>query len=158
MPRSNKNTASKPLVNLTESVAFRLLLIGNLLARPFIERIAPQYDLSLPEWRCMVVLAAEPGLSNKEISERTGLDAMSISRALRRLNRHRRLVVVSHPIDGRRSINKLTEAGLGIYIEIATSAAQRETEMLSGLTVHDVKAIVRVLEQIERYLRLDRSC
>ena len=71
-----------------ESPVFKLLLTSSLLARPFTESIGPDRDLTLPEWRCLIALNARGGLSNIEVSELTGLDEMTVSRALDRLRRN----------------------------------------------------------------------
>ena len=40
------------------------------------------FGLSIPEWRVMAVLAANPGLSAAEVTARTAMDKVAVSRAV----------------------------------------------------------------------------
>ena len=83
--------ASGPRLLADDSLFFKLVRVVNLTARPFVETLSRQHQLSLNEWRVMVVLASHPGVAAHEVAEITGLDKMSVSRALAALERRRRV-------------------------------------------------------------------
>jgi len=70
---------------LDESVFFKLVRVVNLTARPFNEGIGRRHQLSLSDWRVMTVVGSHPGCAAADVCARTGMDKMSVSRALLRL-------------------------------------------------------------------------
>lgn len=136
-----------------DSPVFKLLLVANLLARPFIERIGPERDLSLPEWRCLVALQAKGALSNTEVAELTGLDPMSVSRALDRLRRNGRVERMRDPADARRQINQLTTSGRTTHRAVVKLARERQEAMVLGLSEKDVRLFDETLSRIIGRLR-----
>ncbi|MFI5013781.1 MAG: MarR family winged helix-turn-helix transcriptional regulator [Hyphomicrobiales bacterium] len=139
--------------DLTKTPAFLLLLAANLMARPFVETIGREHDLTLAEWRCMMVLAPRPGLANVDVAEASGVDVMTASRALRRLERRGRLARHPDPTDRRRVMAKLTAQGLRLYETIAASAEHRLELLLADLAVEDRAELTRYLGAIIARLR-----
>ena len=135
-------------VDFIDTPVFKLLIAASLLARPFIETVGPERDLTLPEWRALVALNAKGALTNGQVSEHTGLDAMTISRALDRLQGNGRLVRVRDPDDGRRVINRMTNAGRSTYRAVVKGARGRQEEMLKELSSRDVETLDRTLNHI----------
>jgi DNA-binding MarR family transcriptional regulator len=136
-----------------DSPVFKLLLAANLLARPFIEKIGPEKDLTLPEWRCLVALQAKGELSNTEVAELTGLDPMSVSRALDRLQRNDRVERTRDPDDGRRQLNRMTASGRAVYRAVVKLARQRQEAMVRGLAEKEVLLFDDMLGRIIGRLR-----
>lgn len=148
-PKSvSSSTGLKAEVDFIDSPVFKLLVASSLLARPFTESIGPDHDLTLPEWRALVALHAKGALSNTEVSELTGLDAMTVSRALDRLRRNGRVERSRDEIDGRRQNNKMTAAGRVTYRAVVKLARQRQKEMTAGLGGSDVVALELTLDKI----------
>ncbi len=92
---------------IDSALFFKLVRVINRTARPFVERLAGTHQLSLNEWRVMVVLASHPGVAARDLAEITGLDKMSISRAVAGLSRHQRLDKRPDPSDARRMLLRL---------------------------------------------------
>ena len=136
-----------------DSPVFKLLQAASLLARPFIDTIGPEKDLTLPEWRSLVALYARGELSNTEVAELTGLDAMSVSRALDRLNRNGRVERSRDPADGRRQINRMTTAGKTVYRAVVKLARQRQDAMIDGLSAQEVRVFHQTLARIVERLQ-----
>jgi DNA-binding MarR family transcriptional regulator len=142
-----------PEADFFDSPIFKLMVASSLLARPFNESIGPERDLTLPEWRAMVALHARGGLSNIEVSELTGLDAMTVSRALDRLRRNGRVGRSRDEQDGRRQINSLTASGRNTYRAVVKLARQRQDAMTSELSQSDVRGLERTLDTIILHLK-----
>lgn len=118
---------------IDSSLFFKLARVVNLTARPFVETLARTHQLSLNEWRVMVVVASHPGVAATDVVDATGLDKMSVSRAIAALVRRHRLGKWPDPQDRRRSQLALTAAGLDLYRLIGTRAQRREAQLFGGV-------------------------
>ncbi|MBV9568182.1 MAG: MarR family transcriptional regulator [Hyphomicrobiales bacterium] len=135
--------------DLTKAPVSLLFLATDLMARSFAETVGRRYDLTLAEWRCMMVLASRPGLANVEVAEASGVDVMTVSRALRRLEQHRRLERRADPADKRRITGSLTARGLDLYRTVAAN----DDLLLGGVKVQDRVQLSRYLKSIIASLR-----
>jgi DNA-binding MarR family transcriptional regulator len=135
--------------DLTKTPAALLFAAADLLARSFTDTISRRHDLTLAEWRCMMVLAPRPGLANIEVAEASGVDVMTVSRALRRLERHGRLERRADPADKRRITGSLTPKGLDLYRAVAPSAEL----LFEALNVQDQAQLGRYLKAVIASLR-----
>ena len=143
------DASSAPFI---DSPTFKLLVAASLLARPFVEHIGPERDLTLPEWRTLVALDAKGTLSNVEVSQLTGLDKMTVSRALDRLRGNGRVERTRDEADGRRQINRMTPAGRTTYRSVVQLARERQTAMSSDLSARDMAILERTLDRIIGHL------
>lgn len=131
-----------------DSLFFKLVRVVNLTARPFVETLSRQHEISLNEWRVMVVLASHPGLAAHEVAEITGLDKMSISRALAALERHGRVQRRADPADARRLLIELNAAGRQLFERIGVMATQREAQLFEGLAAAEKEQLGRMLDRL----------
>jgi DNA-binding MarR family transcriptional regulator len=141
-----KPKAQKKIVD--SSVFFKLIRLVNLTARPFNEVIGKHYELSLNEWRVMVVLASHPGCFATDVVDYTGLDKMNVSRALSALTKAKRIHRVADTLDARRAHVTLTVAGIGVFERICESAAQREAVMFASLSETEISRLEVTLDKL----------
>jgi DNA-binding MarR family transcriptional regulator len=133
---------------IDSSLFFKLVRVVNLTARPFVETLSKAHQLSLNEWRVMIVLASHPGVPARELVSITGLDKMSVSRALASLGRHRRLTKKPDPHDARRTLLWLNAAGLKLYRTIGTPAAARESQLFGEVTPAEMRQLNRTIDKL----------
>lgn len=122
--------------------------VVNLTARPFVETLARRHKLSLNEWRVMIVLASHPGSAAHEIADVTGLDKMSVSRAIAALGRHDRISRRPDPQDARRTLLELNAAGRRIYQAIGISGREREAQLFAGIGADDKAELERLIDRL----------
>ncbi len=127
---------------------FKLVRVVNLTARPFVETLARRHRVSLNEWRAMIVVASHPGCAAHEIAEITGLDKMSVSRAIAALDRHGRIVRRPDPQDARRTLLELSAAGKRLYEAIGTGGRARETQLFAGLDAADKARLEALVDRM----------
>ena len=132
---------------MVETPTFRILVAANRLARPFPERIGAAHDLTLAEWRCMMVLAARPGASGEEVAQTLGVDRMGVSRALRSLRKTGRANVRDAP--GRRNAWVLSDEGWRLFDRIAPLALERDAALLEGMSEGERAAVTTALDRTE---------
>jgi DNA-binding MarR family transcriptional regulator len=140
--------AKKNRLPIDSSLLFKLVRVVNLTAHPFVESLAKTHQLSLNEWRAMVVLASHPGVAAREIAEHTGLDKMSVSRAIAALDRHRRVRKEADPQDARRTRLWLNAAGQALFESIGALASQREAQLFSGISAAEQQAVGKLIDRL----------
>jgi DNA-binding MarR family transcriptional regulator len=130
------------------SLFFKLVRVVNLTARPFVETLARTHQLSLNEWRVMVVLASHPGVAASDLALSTGLDKMSISRAIAALSRHGRISKKADAQDGRRTLLWLNAAGMRVFQTIGEHAKAREALLFGGIDAAELDQLDRLVDQL----------
>lgn len=133
---------------MADSLFFKLVRVVNLTARPFQQQVGQAHQLKLNEWRVMAVLGQQPGSTATRIVEQTGLDKMSVSRALGGLKRARRLQAHEDPTDQRRSRLYLTEAGKALFAIVSEQARQREARLFSGIDAQERAQLGATLDKL----------
>jgi len=127
---------------------FKLVRVVNLTARPFHEKVGREHHLTLNEWRVMVVLGGEPGLSATQIADFTGLDKMAVSRALAGLKRHKRVQRLGDPTDRRRARLYLTAAGKALHETVGALGRQREAVLFEGVNADELSRLDATLDKL----------
>jgi DNA-binding MarR family transcriptional regulator len=137
-----------PAARLDESLFFKLVRVVNLTARPFNEGIGQRHALSLSDWRVMMVLGSHPGTTASEVCQRTGMDKMSVSRAIAALARKRRVLRKPDPADGRRTRVWLSNAGQRLFDELSVSARVRERQVFRGVGAQEQARLGETLDRL----------
>ncbi|HYF44505.1 MAG TPA: MarR family transcriptional regulator [Ramlibacter sp.] len=131
-----------------QSPYYQIWVLTNLTAKPFAAQFGSRFHLNLTEWRIMLTLADHPGASAQELSDYTGLDKMTLSRAVRALEAQGRLEREGSEEDRRKRHLWLTEEGWVVYDEIARAALAREAQIYAGLTENELKTLHRLLKKL----------
>ena len=136
-------------LDLEHFLPYRLSVLSNrvsgMIARIYTERFA----LSITEWRVMAVLGRYPDLSANEVAQRTAMDKVAVSRAVARLIDAGRLQREIHGDDRRRSVLRLSDAGYGIYDEVAPMALAFERRLLDGMAEGERAVLFRLLDRLD---------
>lgn len=147
--------AAAPTV-LDESLFFKLVRVVNLTARPFHDRVGRAHRLTLNEWRVMTVVGSHPGIAATDVCTRSGMDKMSVSRAIAGLAARQRIVRRPDAGDRRRVLLQLSGAGQRLYERIATTAREREAQLFGGLGAAEQAQLSATLDRlIERLDAVD---
>lgn len=93
----------------------QLLKLTNRLMAPFSTHLSHRYKISLNEFRMLMSIGALGRTASHELAETTGVNVMSVSRAVATLERHGRIEVVPDPKNRRRKWLTLTEEGRRLY-------------------------------------------
>ena len=142
-PRSRRDR-----LPIDDSIFFRLVRVVNLTARPFSESIGKAHRLSLNEWRVLLVLANHAGIAANEVAALTGLDKMSVSRALAALGQRGRVVRRVDPADKRRLLLRLSAEGERLYVRIGRPAKERERSLFRGIGADEQAQLGRTLDRL----------
>lgn len=93
----------------------RVLKLNNRLMAPFSMHLSHRYNISLNEFRLLMAIGRLGASASHELAEHTGVNAMSVSRAVSTLERHGRISVEPDPCNRRRKVLKLTAEGKRLY-------------------------------------------
>ncbi len=111
-----------------------------------------QFDLSIPEWRIMATLGAEEVLTAKQLSERTQMNKVTVSRAIARLSDKKYLTKADDPADGRVVYLGLSSAGKGIYKKIVPRAMAWEEQLTENLSKQELEQLHSLLSKLQQRL------
>jgi len=93
----------------------RLLKLTNRLMAPFSTHLSHRYRISLNEFRLLMTIGALGRTASHEVADVTGVNAMSVSRAVATLEKHGRVKVETDEANRRRKWLTLTEEGERLY-------------------------------------------
>jgi len=135
------------------TLTFKLIVLMNLVVKPFNSTFGVDNNLSLPEWRCMMWLAAHPDASGQDTANGTGMDRMHVSRSLRSMEA--KDYTTRHP--GRDDRKKwewsLTPGGWEVYDRIIASALDRDGVLTQSLDADERALVSRFLDSATATLR-----
>ncbi|WP_241233578.1 MarR family winged helix-turn-helix transcriptional regulator [Altericroceibacterium xinjiangense] len=123
----------------------RLLKLTNRLMAPFSIHLEKQYRITLNEFRLLMTIGHLGTSASHELAERTGVNVMSVSRAVSALEKHGRISIERDPDNRRRKRLTLTDEGRRLY-EIMRPRTEKVSDYLfAGLSAEDLAALDRIL-------------
>jgi DNA-binding MarR family transcriptional regulator len=132
----------------TAMAGFRLLKLTNLMSRPFFGQFAKQHDLTLNEWRSIVVLANQPGSAAQDVSAATGSHPMNISRAVIALRKRGLIEEARDPDNHRRMLLWLTTKGKDLFMAIAPHSEAQNKLLFDVLSQEELVTFIKTLEKL----------
>ena len=114
--------------------------VTSLIARAYQDR----FNLTIPQWRLMSVLAEDGPSTEAELVARTVMDKGIVAEAANGLERRD---LVSRGPNG--DAVALTPSGTGLYGEIAPLALAYEAALIAGLAPDEVKLLKRLLARLQ---------
>src|SRR3954470_14251139 len=126
--------APRPKLHLERFLPYRLSVLSNTVSSAIAAAYFMNFGLSIPEWRVMAVLAANPGLSAAEVTARTAMDKVAVSRAVAALQAAGRLHRTTAPADRRRTHLALTRTGTRVYAQVVPMALEYERQLVAPLS------------------------
>ncbi|MFL6617447.1 MAG: MarR family winged helix-turn-helix transcriptional regulator [Povalibacter sp.] len=155
MKQTKKNgRRTADTLHLDKFVPYRLSVLSNTVSMSLARAYAREFNLSIPEWRVIAVLARYPNLSAVEVAERTAMDKVAVSRAVQTLLRSKRLARSYDVQDRRRSVLRLSSAGRSVYTRIAPLALAYEQMLLASLTSTEQRALERLMSTLLKRAQL----
>jgi DNA-binding MarR family transcriptional regulator len=132
-------------LQLDRFLPYRLSVLTNIVSSAIAGAYRERFCLSIPAWRVLAVLANCPDLSAAEVAQRTAMDKVAVSRAVRGLLQDGRLERRVARGDRRRSVLRLTAAGRRVHVAVAPVALAYEHALLQSLTSAERIALDRAL-------------
>lgn len=146
--KSTSFRASHVLLDLEQFLPYRISVLSNRVSSNIARLYGERYGLSIPEWRVITILALYPGSSASEVSDRTAMDKVAVSRAVARLLERGFIRRETHGDDRRRSVLALTDEGFRVYDEVAPMVIEYHQRMLEPLTEEERTMLDRLIDKL----------
>lgn len=137
-----------PPIALERFLPYQLSVLANTVSDAIAAAYEERFDLTIPEWRVIAVLTRHPGLSAREVAQKSRMDAVAVSRAVSRLLRAGRLRRAMAADDRRRSVLTVSAAGAAVYDEVAPLALRFERDLLAALAPREDVELQRLLGKL----------
>ena len=139
-------------IKLADFLPYRLSVLSNRISRAIEVSYQDKFDLTMPEWRVMAIIADDGGLSAGEVATKAEMDKVAVSRAVSKLIDSGRVDRQFAEGDKRKSELFLSNDGRAVYEQIVPIAKSYEAEVLGQLSADDqvkLGQILRKLSQID---------
>ena len=123
-------------------------VLSNRIGRAFHGEIETKFGITISEWRVLMTLTSEKGVSAAEITNRWAMEKMMVNRAIQRLVDNDCITRERDPNDRRRYRLALTTKGSKLYDKIAPTTNKRYNELMSAIDSDETDALVRALQKI----------
>lgn len=130
---------------------YRLSLLSNTVSQGVSNAYRKPYGLTVIEWRVIAVLGRFPGLTASEIMQRTVMDKVAVSRAVRSLQDRGLLERSPHTQDRRRLPLKLSpDKGIELFRQVVPRALNYESELLESLSDEERGKLDYLLSKLQK--------
>jgi len=126
----------------------QMLKLTNRLMAPFSTHLADRFKISLNEFRLLMTIGSLGTTASHEVADLTGVNVMSVSRAVSALERNGRITVTTDPLNRRRKALMLTEEGQRLYDIMRPQTGKVADYLFSELDSADVDALDRILDKL----------
>jgi DNA-binding MarR family transcriptional regulator len=125
-----------------------LLKLTNRLMAPFSTHLAHRHRISLNEFRMLMTIGALGRSASHELAELTGVNVMSVSRAVATLERHGRIEVRQDPANRRRKWLALTAEGQQLYEQMRPQTQKVADYLFSDLSATEASDLTRLVDRL----------
>ena len=147
--RPNIEPPREPDLRLDAYLPYRLAAASDAVSGLIARTYRGRFDLTIPQWRLLSVLAEDGPSTQAQLVARTVMDKAAVSRAARGLARRQLVSRAGHHADGRRHVLALTGPGNSLYAEVAPLALAYEAALTAGLAPDEVKLLKRLLCRLQ---------
>jgi DNA-binding MarR family transcriptional regulator len=125
---------------------YRLAVAAEAFSRNLAEVYGRAYGLTREEWRLLFLLAGAESITSVELTRRTTLDKVQVSRAAQRLEEKGLITRAISDADRRLRVYACTPQGRQVFSEALPEVEARAQEMLGAMREEDRAALMRGLD------------
>jgi DNA-binding MarR family transcriptional regulator len=134
---------------LEQFIPYRLSVLTNTVSQGIARSYRERHDISVTEWRILAVLGRFPGLTASQVTERTAMDKVAISRGVKSLMAKGLLERRTDAGDRRRQRLFITvKKGRQVLGEIIPRARRYEQLLLQPLSVAELATLSDLLAKL----------
>lgn len=143
-------------LNVEDFLTFRLTRLSNSLRTNLTKPYLESFDLSLPEWRLLALVARFAPMRFSEVTARSGMDKGQVSRTLRVMATRGLTKTKAIRDRGSRSTEALaapvmvsiTPKGTALYKAVLPVARKRQADMLLSLSQPERVALYSIIDKL----------
>jgi len=125
-----------------------VLKLANKLMAPFNSYLERQHKISLNEFRLLMLIGRFPDLASHDLADMTGVNPMSVSRAVATLEKHGRIVVRRDDANRRRKTLALTPDGQSLYDVMRPQTDKVADYLVSALDPDEIGVLNALLGKL----------
>lgn len=129
---------------------YRMAVASEAFSRRLAEVYGQDFGLSREEWRLLFLLAHAESLTSLELSKRTTLDKVQVSRAAQRLQDKALIRRAIANEDRRLRVYHCTDAGRALFAQLFPQVAARSEQILGAMSPEDRAALEQGLAALHR--------
>ncbi len=135
-------------VSVRAGLLHDLLKLNNRLMAPFSTHLSHRYRISLNEFRLLMTIGALGQTASHEVADLTGVNVMSVSRAVATLQRHGRVAVVRDEGNRRRKWLTLTDEGRRLYEAMRPQSDKVADYLFDGMATGELMGLADVVARL----------
>lgn len=140
-----KIVKGRKVLNLESYCTYYFVVTANRLSRGASAIYRERFGVGVVEWRCMVMLALQDGVSAARISEVSGINKSMISRSLAKLKKLNYIEGFHASTKRKPQLLQFTSAGRALYEQMLEITLMRERKLRKGLSTTELKELFRLL-------------
>ncbi|AWW36704.1 MULTISPECIES: MarR family winged helix-turn-helix transcriptional regulator [Streptomyces] len=105
-------------------------------------------QITSPQFAVLDVLVDEPGLDQRSVGERVGLDRSTVAEVIGRLGRRGLLDKARDPRDGRRFLLRATDEGVRAHRKLAVRTARMNQVLLAPLSAAEQTQFLELIRRV----------
>ena len=140
---------TKAGLKLDAFLPYRLSITSNLVSEAIARTYETLFDLKIPEWRVIAVVAEHEGITQQQIGLETRMDKVTVSRAAIALSRRGLLERLPNATDGRSHLLVLSASGRALYAKVAPKALDLEAQIFARFDRAELARFVETLRRID---------
>lgn len=105
-------------------------------------------EITSPQFAVLNVLVGEPGLDQRTVGQRVGLDRSTVAEVISRLDRRGLLDKVRDPQDGRRSLLRPTQEGVRTHRKLTVRTARMNQVLLAPLSAAEQVLFLDLIQRV----------
>lgn len=143
-------------LNVEDFLTFRITRLSNALRTNLTKRYLEEFELSLPEWRLLALVARFAPMRFSEVTSRSSMDKGQVSRTLRVMAKRGLTKMKVIRDRGSRAAEALaapvmvsiTAKGQALYRSVLPVARKRQVELLTTLNESERRALYSTLDKL----------
>jgi len=152
MASGGRGKAAKPAVEPASgdrvATLHQLLKLTNRLIAPFSTHLAGPHRISLNEFRMLMTIGMLGRTASHELAEMTGVNAMSVSRAVATLEKNGRIAVSPDPANRRRKWLSLTAEGEKLYRTLRPEGERVAAFLFADLSAQEMALFGAMVDRL----------
>jgi len=136
-------------LDLDQFLPYRLSVLSNRISQDIASLYESRFGITITEWRVIAVLGRYPGLSANEVADRTAMDKVAVSRAVRSLADKALVLQEFSGDDRRRSALSLSVKGFRIFDEIVPLALSYQQRLMSSFDADEHAQFLALFAKLE---------
>lgn len=136
------------MLDLEHFLPYRLSVLSNRISEGIAQTYRNRFGLSVTEWRAIAIVGRYPRIAATEVAQRSAMDKVAVSRAVRNLLERGLLEREASDSDRRAKHLTLSEDGQDVYDRIVPEARAYEQRLLAALDPDDRAALDRAIDRL----------